>query len=91
MNSKEAAAAVWDFFQIFYADEKFSKYADRDFGIWTESYGGHYGPAFAAYFLDQNEAINAGLINGTIISLKTLGIGNGLTVRVLKIFFKDDD
>ena len=79
-NTQEAAAVVWKFFQIFYADAKFSKYIDRDFNIWTESYGGHYGPGFAAYFLDQNIAINDGKINGTAINLKTLGIGNGLTV-----------
>lgn len=43
-------------------------------------YGGHYGPAFAAYFLQQNAAIEAGTLQGTIINLKNLGIGNGLTV-----------
>lgn len=44
------------------------------------SYGGHYGPAFAAFFLQQNAAIQAGTLKGTILNLKTLGIGNGLTV-----------
>ena len=45
------------------------------------SYGGHYGPGFAAFFLQQNAAIKAGTLSGTIINLKTLGVGNGLTVR----------
>ena len=44
-------------------------------------YGGHYGPTFAAYFLQQNAAITAGTLSGIIINLKTLGIGNGLTVN----------
>ena len=49
------------------------------------SYGGHYGPTFAAYFLQQNAAIKAGTLTGTIINLKTLGIGNGLTVSHMMI------
>ncbi|KDN49353.1 hypothetical protein RSAG8_02055, partial [Rhizoctonia solani AG-8 WAC10335] len=78
-TSRDAAVAVWKMLQIFFADPKFSKYATRDFAIWTESYGGHYGPAFALYFLDQNAAIDAGKINGTKINLKVLSIANGLT------------
>ncbi|KAG8731485.1 hypothetical protein FRC11_004013 [Ceratobasidium sp. 423] len=78
-TSKGAAVAVWNMLQIFFADPKFSKYATRDFAIWTESYGGHYGPTFASYFLDQNAAIAAGTITGVKINLKVLSIGNGLT------------
>jgi carboxypeptidase C (cathepsin A) len=44
-------------------------------------YGGHYGPNFASYFLSQNAAIAAGTATGLTLNLKTLGIGNGLTVR----------
>jgi carboxypeptidase C (cathepsin A) len=65
--------------QIWFADPKFSKYATRDFAIWTESYGGHYGPTIASYFLDQNAAIAAGTITGVKINLKVLSVGNGLT------------
>ena len=42
-------------------------------------YGGHYGPAFAHYFLQQNEAIANGSISSITLNLKTLGVGNGLT------------
>ncbi|KAF7344245.1 Carboxypeptidase [Mycena venus] len=45
-------------------------------------YGGHYGPTFAAYFLSQNTAIAAGKVSGQHLNLKTLGIGNGLTVTL---------
>lgn len=45
-------------------------------------YGGHYGPAFANFFLQQNAAIKAGTLKGTVINLKTLGVGNGLTVSL---------
>ncbi|KAG8713828.1 hypothetical protein FRC08_012751 [Ceratobasidium sp. 394] len=78
-TSKDAAVALWKMLQIFFKDPKFSKYATRDFGIWTESYGGHYGPVFAAYFLSQNAAIDAGTVSGVKINLKVLSIGNGLT------------
>jgi carboxypeptidase C (cathepsin A) len=44
------------------------------------SYGGHYGPVFAAHFLSQNAAIAAGTITGIHLNLHVLGIGNGLTV-----------
>jgi len=47
-TSQQAAADVWKFLQIWFADARFKKYAARDFAIWTESYGGHYGPTFAA-------------------------------------------
>ncbi|KZS90557.1 serine carboxypeptidase [Sistotremastrum niveocremeum HHB9708] len=78
-GAKQAAAAVWQMLQIFFKDPTFSAYATNPFAIWTESYGGHYGPAFANYFLQQNAAIKAGTLSGITINLKTLGVGNGLT------------
>ncbi|KAF8591653.1 serine carboxypeptidase [Ramaria rubella] len=78
-TSQEAASDVWNFLQIFFADSRFSKYITNEFAIWTESYGGHYGPVFAAYFLQQNAAIASGSISGIPINLKVLGIGDGLT------------
>ena len=47
-TSQEAASDFWKFLQIFFADSRFSKYQKNEFAIWTESYGGHYGPNFAA-------------------------------------------
>ncbi|CAE6433506.1 unnamed protein product [Rhizoctonia solani] len=78
-TSQDAAIALWKMLQIWFADAKFSKYATRNFAIWTESYGGHYGPTIAAYFLDQNAAVAAGTIKGVKINLKVLSVGNGLT------------
>jgi carboxypeptidase C (cathepsin A) len=46
-TSQKAAVDVWQFLQVWFAGPRFKKYASRDFGIWTESYGGHYGPIFA--------------------------------------------
>ncbi|KAJ6535565.1 serine carboxypeptidase [Mycena capillaripes] len=78
-TSQDAAADVWTFLQIFLKDSRFSNLAANDLAIWTESYGGHYGPTFAAYFLSQNTAIAAGSVSGLHLNLKTLGVGDGLT------------
>jgi carboxypeptidase D len=37
-----AAPYVWKLLQVFFAN--FPQYECRDFGLFTESYGGHYGP-----------------------------------------------
>ncbi|KAF9524176.1 serine carboxypeptidase [Crepidotus variabilis] len=78
-TSQEAASDVWKFLQIFFADARFAKYQPNPLALWTESYGGHYGPTFAAYFLKQNIAIDAGTVSGKKLNLKVLGIGNGIT------------
>ncbi|OSD05930.1 serine carboxypeptidase [Trametes coccinea BRFM310] len=78
-TSEEAAEDVWKFLQMFLADSKFAKYQKTEFALWTESYGGHYGPTIAAFILDQNAGIANGTVNGTTINLKFLGIGDGLT------------
>ncbi|KAH8102234.1 serine carboxypeptidase [Cristinia sonorae] len=78
-TSEAAASDVWKFLQIFFADSRFSKFQKNEFAIWTESYGGHYGPTFAAYFLQQNAAIAKGTVSGVPINLKVLGVGDGLT------------
>lgn len=65
-----AAPYVWKLIQAFYAS--FPEYKSRDFGIFTESYGGHYGPEFATYIQSQNKAKA-----GENINLVALGINNG--------------
>lgn len=78
-TSQEAASDVWEFMQIFLKDSRFQKFANRSLGIFAESYGGHYGPAFATYFLEQNTGISNGSVTGVLLNLKFLGIGDGLT------------
>lgn len=70
-----AAPYVWNLLQAFYAN--FPEYECRDFGIFTESYGGHYGPEFASYIQEQNAAIEAGTVTGEKLLLKAVGINNG--------------
>ncbi|KAL8927941.1 MAG: hypothetical protein Q9208_002016 [Pyrenodesmia sp. 3 TL-2023] len=71
-----AAPYVWKLLQAFYA--QFPQYQNRDFAIFTESYGGHYGPEFADFFMQQNAAITAGGVVGHEVNLVALGINNGL-------------
>ena len=52
--------------------------AARDFNLFTESYGGHYGPAFFNYFQEQNAKIDAGETSEIKLNFATLGIGNGI-------------
>ena len=42
-----------------------------------QSYGGHYGPEFAAYIQEQNAGIAGGSVSGENIHLVALGVNNG--------------
>ncbi|XXH03013.1 hypothetical protein Hte_009403 [Hypoxylon texense] len=74
-STKAAAPYVWILLQAFY--DSFPEYENRNFGLWTESYGGHYGPEFVKYILDQNAAIARGDLQGEEIRVVALGINNG--------------
>ena len=58
-----AAPFVWKLIQAFYA--QFPQYENRDFGIFTESYGGHYGPEvwLSTYQTIRPESENHGSAN----------------------------
>ncbi|KAF9262605.1 alpha/beta-hydrolase [Marasmius fiardii PR-910] len=78
VNSTETAAPFfWQAFQILFESGEFSKFQKREFLFTTESYGGHYGPAFVTYFNQQNEKIRRGEIRGEIIDVSALMINNG--------------
>ncbi|KAK8045835.1 carboxypeptidase S1 [Apiospora saccharicola] len=74
-STVSAAPQVWALLQSFYT--QFPQYESRDFGIFTESYGGHYGPEFASYIQVQNAQIAAKNISGEPINLVAVGINNG--------------
>jgi carboxypeptidase D len=80
-GTDNAARALWSFAQIFFQEFPDYKPNDDRISIWTESYGGKYGPAFTSYFQQQNEKILNGTIadrkNKFLIHLDTLGIING--------------
>lgn len=75
-----AAVGAWHILQAFL---DLSPQLDPDiknftFNLWTESYGGHYGPGFYNYFYKQNEAIKNGSVQGVELQMDTLGIINGI-------------
>ncbi|KAK3369444.1 Alpha/Beta hydrolase protein [Lasiosphaeria ovina] len=55
---------------------------NRDFGLFTESYGGHYELEFASYFESQNAAITSGSVSGQKIDLMALGTNSGQLITL---------
>ncbi|KAF2162027.1 hypothetical protein M409DRAFT_69273 [Zasmidium cellare ATCC 36951] len=75
-TSKLAAVACWELLQGFYgALSQFDKQvASTDFSLWAESFGGHWGPAFASYFYEQNQKLTS-TSPGRKLNFKSFGIG----------------
>src|ERR1700712_734899 len=80
-GTANGARALWHFAQTFFQEFPDYKPNDNRISVWTESYGGRYGPASIAYFQQQNEKILNGSItdekNRHVMHLDTLGIING--------------
>jgi carboxypeptidase C (cathepsin A) len=79
-STVHASHAIWHFAQTWFEEFPFYKPVDEKISLWTESYGGRYGPRFTRFFQEQNEKIANGTISepGThFIHLDTLGIVNG--------------
>ncbi|KAA8646840.1 hypothetical protein EYZ11_009545 [Aspergillus tanneri] len=74
-----AARHMWNFMQIWAQEfDVYRQSAQNDqISLWTESYGGRFGPGFAAYFQAQNRRIKEGTLRGRVLRLDTLGIING--------------
>ena len=86
LGTENAAIALWHFAQTWF--EEFPGYHPHDsrISIATESYGGRYGPGFAAFFQQQNQLIENGTwsdVDGEsyILNLDTLMIINGCIDR----------
>ncbi|KEF59060.1 carboxypeptidase D [Exophiala aquamarina CBS 119918] len=75
-----AAVAAWEVLQGFYSalPQLDSRVQSTQFNLWTESYGGHYGPAFFNYFSQQNALIQNGTTTGKAFEFVNLGIINGI-------------
>jgi carboxypeptidase C (cathepsin A) len=76
-TTENAARHFWNFLQIWTDQFKYHATSDKSISIWTESYGGRYGPSFAAYIQKQNGRIDDGSLAAKSINLTTLGIING--------------
>ena len=79
-STEHAAVALWHFAQTWFEDFPQYKPQDEQISLFTESYGGHYGPVFVSHFMHQNALIANGTISGPgvhYLHLNTLGIVNG--------------
>jgi carboxypeptidase C (cathepsin A) len=80
-STANGARALWHFAQTFFQEFPDYKPNDNRISIWTESYGGRYGPAYTAFFQQQNQRIANGSLTTqgetAQIHLDTLGIING--------------
>ncbi|KAJ5602725.1 hypothetical protein N7537_005681 [Penicillium hordei] len=80
-STQNSARSLWHFAQTWFTEFPHYKPHDDRVSIWTESYGGRYGPSFTAFFQEQNEKIKNGSIDTSggshYIHLDTLGIING--------------
>ena len=77
-TTENAARHFWNFLQVW--SQNFTEHTSSDdsISIWTESYGGRYGPSFAGLIQEQNARIRSGSLAGAkVLNLKTLGIING--------------
>lgn len=75
-----AAVAAWEVIQAFIGELSSldNKVQSKVFNLATESYGGHYGPAFFNYFQNQNRLIANGTKQGTELQMNSLTIINGI-------------
>ena len=84
-GSANGARALWHFAQVWF--QEFPGYHPNDsrISIATESYGGRYGPAYSAFFEEQNQKIENGTWTDVgetyIIHFDTLLIVNGCIDR----------
>ncbi|KAI0881812.1 carboxypeptidase S1 [Annulohypoxylon maeteangense] len=77
-TTENAARHFWNFLQVWLEDFPEHTSSDDSISIWTESYGGKYGPTFARFIHEQNALIRNGSLQGAnVLNFKTLGIING--------------
>ena len=83
-STETSSGVVWTFLQFWFL--AFPKYLPKTAGfhLFTESYGGHYGPGVADFIISENEAIRRNEMNGVMIDIQTLGIGNGLIDSIIQ-------
>ncbi|KAF6812405.1 Carboxypeptidase S1-like protein [Colletotrichum plurivorum] len=81
-GSRNAAVALWHFSQVWFREFPGYRPGDDRISIATQSYGGRYGPAFAAYFQERNDRIRNGTDKDAyLLNLDTLLIVNGCIDR----------
>lgn len=75
-----AAIAGYEIIQALYSGlpRLASEVKSTEFNLATESYGGHYGPAFYNHFYKQNELVRNSTLAGYLLNMNSLLIINGI-------------
>ncbi|KAL2851655.1 Alpha/Beta hydrolase protein [Aspergillus pseudodeflectus] len=81
-STTNAAADMWGFLQVWLNEfPEYKSHEKNNIHIWTESFGGRYGPTYTSYILNQNAKPHNGTLDGVSspsqIKVKTLSIHNG--------------
>ena len=81
-----AAHGAWEILQGFFTNLPHldPTVKNMTFNLWTESYGGHYGPVFYDYFYQQNALIASQQQTGIELRMDTLGIINGIVDELIQ-------
>ncbi|KAI9741774.1 MAG: hypothetical protein M1834_000160 [Cirrosporium novae-zelandiae] len=79
-TTPHSAKAAWTIIQAFFSglSEFDPSIKSKQFNLFTESYGGHFGPSFYSHFYAENEKIANETADGIQLSFNSLGIGNGI-------------
>ncbi|KAJ1993844.1 hypothetical protein GGI25_000987 [Coemansia spiralis] len=81
-NMRAVGKDMWTFMQTFYSRRP--ELRKRDFYIFSESYGGKFVPAIAAYFIQKNEEATS-KTSELNINLRGVSIGNSWVHPLLQI------
>ncbi|EGG18539.1 peptidase S10 family protein [Cavenderia fasciculata] len=81
-SDEELETDFYTFLQSWY--NVFDNFTGNDLYISGESYAGHYIPHYSNFILTMNDQIQNNSLNGTIINLKGVAIGNGWTHPVVQ-------
>ncbi|KAK5172275.1 uncharacterized protein LTR77_003913 [Saxophila tyrrhenica] len=75
-----AAHVCWELLQGFYSGlpQMASDVESTAFSLWSESFGGHWGPAFMSYFYEQNQKISEQNATGRKLDFKSFGLVNAI-------------
>lgn len=91
-TTANAGRALWHFLQTWLHEFPEYKPLNDRVSLWTESYGGHYGPHFFKFFQERNEKLSKqpghkGSKEYQPIHLDTLGIVNGCIDMLLQTIY----
>lgn len=85
-TTDQAAVATWEILQGFYSvlPQLDNEVESTEFNLATESYGGHYGPAFFDYFYNSNEKIRNGTATGKLLNFNSLTLINAIVDEAIQ-------